>query len=52
LPACLPACLPVCLLACLQIFKVPGKGWGVRCAVDIPAGAVLCKYTGVVITDK
>jgi len=28
----------------LQAFRVPGKGWGARCAVDLPAGAVLCTY--------
>jgi hypothetical protein len=36
----------------LQIFKVPGKGWGVRCAVDVPAGAVLCNYIGKLTTDE
>jgi hypothetical protein len=33
------------------VFKVPGKGWGVRCAVDLPNGAVLCSYIGNIITD-
>ena len=44
--------LTACSCPCLQVFKAPGKGWGVRCSVDLPAGAVLCKYVGVVITDE
>jgi hypothetical protein len=35
----------------LEVFKTRGKGWGVRCADDLPAGAVVCKYAGLVITD-
>lgn len=34
----------------LEVFKTRDKGWGVRCAVDLPAGAVLCRYIGLVIT--
>jgi hypothetical protein len=41
-----------CPYLCLQVFKVPGKGWGVRCSVDVPVGAVLCAYVGTVITDR
>lgn len=35
----------------LEVFKTRAKGWGVRCAGDLPAGAVLCRYIGLVITD-
>lgn len=36
----------------LEIFMTPTKGWGVRCSVDLPPGAVLCRYIGLVITDR
>jgi hypothetical protein len=45
----MPLCMCVC---CVQVFKAAGKGWGVRCSVDIPVGAVLCAYTGIIITDR
>jgi hypothetical protein len=45
------ACV-VCILPHLQVFMVRGKGWGCRCSMDIPAGAVLCRYIGVVITEE
>lgn len=35
----------------LEVFKTANKGWGVRCAEDLPAGAVVTKYIGLVITD-
>lgn len=35
-----------------QVFKTESKGWGVRCAVDMPVGAVLCAYIGSVVTDR
>ncbi len=28
-----------------------GKGWGVRCREDIPAGAFVCSYVGELVTD-
>jgi hypothetical protein len=37
----------------LEVFKVsPAKGWGVRCGVDLPVGAFVCCYIGLVITDE
>ena len=35
----------------LELFRTRATGWGVRCAVDIPAGAVVCSYEGEVITS-
>ena len=32
------------------VYTGPGKGWGVWCTQDIPAGTVICKYVGEVIT--
>jgi len=58
--ACGPACK--CHMHCrgegvskvhlpLQVvYTGPGKGWGVWCTQDIPAGTVICKYVGEVIT--
>jgi hypothetical protein len=34
------------------VFKVAGKGWGVRCAVDLPPGAMVFAYIGNIITDR
>lgn len=37
----------------LELFKAEGgKGWGVRCAVDLQPGSVLCTYIGEILTDK
>lgn len=36
----------------LQIFKTIEKGWGVRTLHDIPRGAFICTYAGVVLDDK
>jgi hypothetical protein len=37
----------------LEVFKAGrDKGWGVRCAMDLPIGAVVCCYIGEVITDE
>lgn len=36
----------------LELFRTPAKGWGVRCAVDIPAGAFICAYEGELITSS
>jgi hypothetical protein len=36
----------------LEVFKVSSAvGWGVRCSVDLPIGAFVCCYVGLVITD-
>lgn len=35
----------------LQIFRTPGKGWGVRTLKNIPKGSFICEYVGEVITD-
>ncbi len=32
------------------VYTGAGKGWGVWCTQDIPAGTVICKYVGEVIT--
>jgi hypothetical protein len=34
----------------LEVFRTHGKGWGVRCACDIPGGAFICSYEGELIT--
>ncbi|WIA33831.1 hypothetical protein OEZ86_006940 [Tetradesmus obliquus] len=37
----------------LEVFKVSRKvGWGVRCTEDLPIGAFVCCYVGLVITDE
>jgi hypothetical protein len=37
----------------LEVFKVSAdKGWGVRCSIDLPAGAFICCYIGKIITDE
>jgi hypothetical protein len=37
----------------LEVFKVSNAvGWGVRCSVDLPIGAFVCCYVGLVITDE
>ena len=28
----------------LEVFMTPSKGWGVRCAEDIPTGTFVCCY--------
>ena len=33
------------------VYMGPGKGWGVWCTQDIPAGTVVCPYVGEVITS-
>lgn len=36
----------------LEVFKTgDGRGYGVRCAQRLPAGAVICPYIGLVVTD-
>jgi len=35
----------------LEVFKTRSKGWGVRCSQDLPAGAVVCRYVGLIMTD-
>ena len=34
----------------LEVFRTPGKGWGVRCASDLQGGDVICSYEGHIIT--
>lgn len=36
----------------LEVFKAPGKGFGVCCSVDIAAGSVICAYLGEITTDE
>jgi hypothetical protein len=37
----------------LEVFKVSAeKGWGVRCSIDLPAGAFICCYIGKIVTDE
>lgn len=37
----------------LELFKAGAhKGWGVRCAKDIPAGTFICEYAGELIDEK
>jgi len=36
----------------LQVFKTTHKGWGVLSIHDIPAGAFICSYAGVIMTDQ
>jgi len=36
----------------LEVFRTEDKGWGVRCAVDIPSGAFICEYMGEILTDE
>ena len=35
----------------LEVFKTRAKGFGVRCAEDIPAGAFVCAYVGELVTE-
>lgn len=34
-----------------EVFKTEKHGWGLRCAVDLPAGTYLGEYTGRLITE-
>lgn len=36
----------------LEVFRTGSKGWGVRCAVNIPIGAFVACYLGTVITSE
>lgn len=36
----------------LEVFRTENKGWGVRCYVDLPAGAFVCEYVGEILTDR
>ena len=35
----------------LEVFEAHVKGWGLRCAVDLPIGTFVCEYAGEVISD-
>lgn len=35
----------------LEIFRTPGKGWGVRCRVDILAGTYVTNYLGEIVPE-
>ena len=36
----------------LQLFKTTQKGWGLRCLDDIPKGAFICTYAGLLMTEE
>lgn len=36
----------------LQVFRIPEKGWGLRCLHDLPAGYFICLYSGQVMTNS
>ncbi|XP_014673040.1 PREDICTED: histone-lysine N-methyltransferase EHMT2-like isoform X2 [Priapulus caudatus] len=36
----------------LQLFRTPGKGWGVRPLQNVSKGTFICEYIGEVITDS
>lgn len=37
----------------LEVFRLgPGKGWGVRCAADIPIGTLVSTYEGELLTSS
>ncbi|CAL8105482.1 unnamed protein product [Orchesella dallaii] len=36
----------------LQIFKTMNKGWGVRSIYDIPKGAFICSYPGLILSES
>ena len=36
----------------LQVFRLPAKGWGLRCLHDLPAGYFVCLYSGEVMTNR
>lgn len=36
----------------LEVFRTRSKGWGLRCAEDIPSGAFVCSYEGELITNR
>ena len=67
LPACLLQCPASCKsVACkrnrvvsnglalpLEVYYTgPDRGFGVRCATDILAGAYVCSYVGEIVTDQ
>ncbi|KAG1666929.1 Histone-lysine N-methyltransferase SETDB1 [Nymphon striatum] len=36
----------------LQLFKTAKKGWGLRILNDLPKGAFICIYTGLLLTEQ
>jgi histone-lysine N-methyltransferase SETDB1 len=36
----------------LELFKTENKGWGVRCLHDLPKGAFIATYSGMVLPPK
>ena len=45
------ACVRLGAALPLEVFRVPEKGWGLRCRVGIPAGTFVCEYAGEVLVD-
>lgn len=45
------ACVQLGMWLPLEVFRTVDKGWGLRCAIEIPAGAFVCEYAGEVLTD-
>ena len=35
----------------LEVFMTRTKGWGVRCAADIPTGTFVCSYVGELVHE-
>lgn len=35
-----------------MFFTNDGKGWGIRTAEDLPAGAFVCEYVGEIMTNN
>jgi hypothetical protein len=35
-----------------EVFRTTEKGWGLRCARDIPVGAFVCSYEGMLLAHK
>lgn len=46
------ACSEYGLRLPLEVFRTRGKGWGLRCAEDIPSGALVCSYEGELISSR
>jgi histone-lysine N-methyltransferase SETDB1 len=36
----------------IQLFKTSQKGWGLRCLDDVPKGAFICTYAGLLMTEE
>ena len=36
----------------MEIMRLSGKGWGVKCLVPVPATSFVCEYAGLVVSER